>query len=101
MDRYSHVPPEARLITGLALAVAVVYWSTPLAIRVADRFEFYDRPRGYKGHTAPTPYLGGTAVIFGFLLAALVLPGDWQRTLPLAAGVVSCGSLERSTTAGR
>ena len=82
------LPPEARLLTGLALSVAFVYWSTPLAIRVADRFEFYDKPVGYKGHAAPTPYLGGAAVISGFLLAILLLTGDWQRTLPLAGGVV-------------
>ena len=56
------MPLEARLISVLALTIAVVYWTTPLAIRVADRFEFYDRPRGYKGHASPTPYLGGAAV---------------------------------------
>jgi UDP-GlcNAc:undecaprenyl-phosphate GlcNAc-1-phosphate transferase len=82
------LPPEGRLLTGLALSLAVVYWSTPLAIRVADRFEFYDKPAGYKGHAAPTPYLGGAAVVSGFLLAILLLTGDWQRTLPLAGGVV-------------
>jgi UDP-GlcNAc:undecaprenyl-phosphate GlcNAc-1-phosphate transferase len=82
------LPLEARLLTGLALSVGFVYLSTPLAIRVADRFEFYDKPVGYKGHAAPTPYLGGAAVIFGFLLVILLLTGDWQRTLPLAGGVV-------------
>jgi UDP-GlcNAc:undecaprenyl-phosphate GlcNAc-1-phosphate transferase len=79
---------EARLLTGLALSIAVVYWTTPLAIRVADRFEFYDRPRGYRGHAAPTPYLGGAAVVFGFLLAIVLLTGDLHRTLPVASGVV-------------
>ena len=28
----------------------MVHLTTPLAIRVAERFEFYDRPVGYKGH---------------------------------------------------
>src|SRR4051812_16602305 len=79
---------EARLLTGLALALAVVYWTTPLAIRLADRFEFYDRPAGYKGHLRPTPYLGGTAVVCGFAAAALVLGGTWDRTLPLVLGVL-------------
>ena len=70
------MPLEARLLTGLALAVAVVYWATPLAIRVADRLEFYDRPVGYKGHAAPTPYLGGAAVIAGLpRRASLLLAG--------------------------
>src|SRR5215204_4048774 len=83
-----HLPPEARLLTGLAVAVATVYWATPVAIRVAQRLAFYDRPVGYKGHAAPTPYLGGAAVMAGFLVALLALAGSWDRTLPLVAGVV-------------
>jgi hypothetical protein len=51
------LPTEARLLTGLGLALAIVYASTPIAIKLADRFEFYDRPVGYKGHGSPTPYL--------------------------------------------
>ena len=67
------MPLEARLLTGMAVACAVVYWTTPLAIRVADRFDFYDRPREYRGHSAPTPYLGGAALMAGFVVALLLL----------------------------
>lgn len=81
------MPLEARLLTGLSLALAIAYWATPVAIRVAQRFEFYDRPIGYKGHAAPTPYLGGAAVVAGFVLALLAFTGDWGRTLPLVGGV--------------
>ncbi len=81
------MPLELRLLTGLALAVAVVYATTPLAIRVADRLEFYDRPVGYKAHGSPTPYLGGAAVTVGFLVALAALTSEWERTLPLGAGV--------------
>ena len=77
------------MLTGLALAVATVYWATPVAIRVAQRLSFYDRPIGYKGHAAPTPYLGGAAVVLGFLAATLALTGDWERTVPLTLGVVT------------
>ena len=52
------MPLEARVLTGLSLALAVVYWATPVAIRVADRLQFHDVPAGYKGHGRPTPYLG-------------------------------------------
>jgi UDP-GlcNAc:undecaprenyl-phosphate GlcNAc-1-phosphate transferase len=76
------------LLTGLALAVATVYWATPVAIRVAHRLSFYDRPAGYKGHAAPTPYLGGAAVVLGFVATTLILTGDWRRTVPLTLGVV-------------
>jgi UDP-GlcNAc:undecaprenyl-phosphate/decaprenyl-phosphate GlcNAc-1-phosphate transferase len=82
------LPLEARLLLGLAVAVAVAHSATPLAIRVAERFDFYDRPVGYKGHAAPTPYLGGAAVVAGFVVAILLLAGSWDRSLPLLAGVV-------------
>jgi UDP-GlcNAc:undecaprenyl-phosphate/decaprenyl-phosphate GlcNAc-1-phosphate transferase len=82
------LPPEARLALGLVFALALVYSATPLAIRVADRFQFYDKPAGYKGHARPTPYLGGSAVMVGFLLAMLaVTVADWDRTLPLVGGM--------------
>jgi UDP-GlcNAc:undecaprenyl-phosphate GlcNAc-1-phosphate transferase len=77
------------LAVGLATALAIVYTTTPLAIRVAARFEFYDRPIGYKGHGRPTPYLGGAAVMTGFLLALLALSTDGRgRTLPLLGGML-------------
>src|SRR5215211_7074243 len=71
----------------------MVYWFTPLAIRIADRYEFYDRPVGYKAHAQPTPYLGGAAVIAGFLLAVLLLAGHTERTLPLVFGVATLWAL--------
>lgn len=83
------MPPEARLVTSLAVALAVVYATTPIAIRVADRLGFHDKPIGYKGHRQPTPYLGGSAVMVGFILAVLaVSTGDWGRTLPLVGGML-------------
>ena len=82
------MPIEARLLTGLAIAVAVVYASTPLAIKVADRLQFYDHPVGYKGHRAPTPYLGGAAVIAGFVVTVLVLGVTPDKTLPLVGGAL-------------
>src|SRR5215217_5631184 len=88
MTGTARLPLEARLLIGLAIALAVVHVTTPLAIRVAERFEFYDKPIGYKGHAAPTPYLGGAAVVAGFLVAVVLLGGDWDRSLPLLAWVV-------------
>ncbi|MGH2840584.1 MAG: glycosyltransferase family 4 protein, partial [Solirubrobacteraceae bacterium] len=82
------MPLEARLLVGLALAMAIVYAATPVAIRLADRFEFYDAPVGYKAHAAPTPYLGGLAVITGFVVAVLTLTSTPRQTLPVLAGVV-------------
>ena len=72
----------------MAISLVVVYSVTPVAIRVAARYHLYDRPAGHKGHTKPTPYLGGAAVMAGFLLTALLLTADWHRTAPLVAGVL-------------
>ncbi|MEA2222813.1 MAG: UDP-GlcNAc:undecaprenyl-phosphate/decaprenyl-phosphate GlcNAc-phosphate transferase, partial [Solirubrobacteraceae bacterium] len=82
------MPLEARLLVGLALGMAIAYAATPLAIRVAAHFDFYDLPAGYKEHTTPTPYLGGLAVITGFVVAVLALTSDPRQTLPVLGGVV-------------
>jgi UDP-N-acetylmuramyl pentapeptide phosphotransferase/UDP-N-acetylglucosamine-1-phosphate transferase len=82
------LPLEVRLLSGLTLAMAIVYAATPFAIRIAGRFDFYDKPVGYKGHVAPTPYLGGAAVISGFVITVLALSSDLGRTLPVVVGVV-------------
>jgi UDP-GlcNAc:undecaprenyl-phosphate GlcNAc-1-phosphate transferase len=72
----------------MAMAAALAYAATPVAIRAARRFAFYDVPFGYKGHTAPTPYLGGAAVTIAFVAALILGAGDPARTLPLLAGVL-------------
>lgn len=82
------MPLEAQGLIGLALALALAYTATPVAIRMAARLEFYDRPVGYKGHGRPTPYLGGAAVIAAFVVAVMALTGDSSRTLPLIGGVL-------------
>src|SRR5690242_11149175 len=64
----------------------MVYLATPFAIRVAVQFQFYDHPIGYKGHGAPTPYLGGAAVTAGFAAVLLLWGTDWRRTAPLLVG---------------
>jgi UDP-GlcNAc:undecaprenyl-phosphate GlcNAc-1-phosphate transferase len=82
------LPLELRLLTGLALALGVVYTATPVAIRLAARLHFYDTPAGYKGHARPTPYLGGAAVMAGFVVALLaVSTSDFERTAPLLGGM--------------
>ena len=91
------MPDEARILAAFTLALAVTFAATPVAIAVATRTGFQDRPFGHKGHTTPTPYLGGAAVVVGFLVAALALPGDFSRLAPiplLAAAVWGLGTLD-------
>ena len=80
-------PLWARIGIGIVLAGTLAYIATPIAIVTARRFAFYDRPAGYKGHAAPTPYLGGAAVMLAYALALLIGAGDAARTLPLLGGV--------------
>ena len=62
-----------RIIAAFATGLAVTYLAVPLAERVAARTDFYDRPGGgYKEHRRSTPYLGGTTVVAGFLVASMV-----------------------------
>jgi UDP-GlcNAc:undecaprenyl-phosphate GlcNAc-1-phosphate transferase len=49
---------------------------------LAARTDFYDYPAGYKQHALPTPYLGGAAVMAGFIVAVLVFGGAWSRFAP-------------------
>jgi UDP-GlcNAc:undecaprenyl-phosphate GlcNAc-1-phosphate transferase len=77
----------ARLCVGCGVAASLAYMTTPVAIAAARRFAFYDTPVGYKGHARATPYLGGTAVMLAFVLAAAAAAGQLDRTAPLLAGV--------------
>jgi UDP-GlcNAc:undecaprenyl-phosphate GlcNAc-1-phosphate transferase len=71
---------------GVSLVVSLV--ATPLAIRLARRTDFYDHPREYRQHAAPTPFLGGAAVLAAFLIAALALGHLSLRLLvPLVCAV--------------
>jgi UDP-GlcNAc:undecaprenyl-phosphate GlcNAc-1-phosphate transferase len=72
-----------RLVLSLLLASSVVYVATPVAIAIADRLKFYDKPLGYKAHARPTPYLGGAAVMVGFAVAILLAAGEWAKTGPV------------------
>jgi UDP-GlcNAc:undecaprenyl-phosphate/decaprenyl-phosphate GlcNAc-1-phosphate transferase len=77
------LPDEARLIGAFVLALSAAFIVTPAAIAVAGRTGFYDRPASRKSHVTPTPYLGGAAVLGGFLAAAALLGGEFARLSPI------------------
>jgi UDP-GlcNAc:undecaprenyl-phosphate GlcNAc-1-phosphate transferase len=74
--------PALAFLVALGATLAL----TPLAIGLARVTGFFDHPLGYKGHSAPTPYLGGTAVIVGLLLAAVLFGRDSSALAPSAIG---------------
>jgi UDP-GlcNAc:undecaprenyl-phosphate GlcNAc-1-phosphate transferase len=82
-----YISLTGRLVLGIGIAGTLSYAATPLAIRTARRFAFYDRPLGYKGHGRPTPYLGGTAVILAFAVAMIAVAGDPRSSLLLTGAV--------------
>lgn len=67
--------PELAAAAAFAIAAAMTFLVTPLAIAIANRTGFYDLPAGYKGHKRPTPYLGGSAIVVGILAAVVLVRG--------------------------
>lgn len=82
------MPTEVRLIGAFVVGAVVCYLATPVVIRLAERFDFYDRPLGYKRHARPTPYLGGVAVMSGIVGAALAFGPATSDVVPIAAGAL-------------
>jgi UDP-GlcNAc:undecaprenyl-phosphate GlcNAc-1-phosphate transferase len=99
------LPSEIACPAAFSLAAAATYAATPLAIALATRTSFFDRPLGYKAHHAPTPYLGGAAVLCGFLISALTFGGaatTYGLITACAIGLWAIGTLDdRRTVAPR
>ncbi len=92
-----------RMAAAFAVALLGTWLAVPLAVRLASRTAFYDRPGGYKEHRQPTPYLGGAAVIAGFLAAAAIF-ADGLSGLRLAAlcalALLAVGTLDDRVNLG-
>lgn len=83
------MPDGIHLTLSFLLACGTTLLLAPLAIRVAIATRFFDRPVGYKGHGRPTPYLGGCAVIGGWLPASLLFGPTASKLAPIVAGTVA------------
>ncbi len=79
-------------VAAAALTVATV----PAAIAIAGRTGFLDHPAGYKAHAAPTPYLGGLAVLVAWLAAALAFDGGhgYGSLLVGTVGLAAVGTID-------
>jgi UDP-GlcNAc:undecaprenyl-phosphate GlcNAc-1-phosphate transferase len=58
---------------------------TPLAGRLARRFDVMDRPGGHKTHVEATPYLGGVALALGMVAIAALTGGSDGKLLTVVA----------------
>jgi UDP-GlcNAc:undecaprenyl-phosphate GlcNAc-1-phosphate transferase len=91
------LPDELRLILAFGLAVGLALAAVPNTIRVAVRTDFLDHPVGFKGHSRPTPYLGGVALMAAFLPPALIFGGglsDFAAIIVCAVALSAVGTLD-------
>jgi UDP-GlcNAc:undecaprenyl-phosphate GlcNAc-1-phosphate transferase len=65
------VSAEPSAVVGFIVGALGTLAAVPLAIRVAKRTDFYDVPREYRRHSAPTPLLGGAALLVGLLVGSV------------------------------
>jgi len=61
-----------RYVLPFILAMVVTMAWLPVLVRLANKWLFIDRPSGRKVHTVPIPRVGGLAMGFGVLVAALL-----------------------------
>jgi UDP-GlcNAc:undecaprenyl-phosphate GlcNAc-1-phosphate transferase len=59
-------------ILAFAVAALLTLVCTPVALRLAKRWNCFDIPAAGKSHRAPVPYLGGPAMVVSFVLVAVV-----------------------------
>lgn len=77
-------------VTGCLLAAG----ATPVLGRLALRWDFVDRPGGYKAHSRPVPYLGGVAVMLGAVVPPAVVLGLVDlRVVAIMIAAVAVGLL--------
>jgi UDP-GlcNAc:undecaprenyl-phosphate GlcNAc-1-phosphate transferase len=80
---------EGRLAGAAVVSAAGVWAVAPGAIRLARRSGFLDHPTGYKNHNAPTAYLGGAAVLAGFLVGGLLFGSAFTRFAPIVVCAIA------------
>jgi UDP-GlcNAc:undecaprenyl-phosphate GlcNAc-1-phosphate transferase len=91
------MPEGLTLVVAFAVALGATALATPAAIALARRTSFYDHPRDYKQHAAPTPYLGGVAIVVGVLVALAALRsqlGDFDTVVVVGVALLAVGTLD-------
>lgn len=80
-------------LTAFTVSLFAALTITPVARRVAVRFGALDLPAERKVHSSPVPYLGGMAIILGFVAAVLAggLVQGLGSSLPQVAAILGGG----------
>ncbi len=79
-----------KLLFVFIFSFLISFYLVPLFAKVAFKLNILDIPDGnLKKHKAPTPYLGGLAIWFGFIVSSsLVLPFEHQFFLYIMASTI-------------
>jgi UDP-GlcNAc:undecaprenyl-phosphate GlcNAc-1-phosphate transferase len=94
------VSPELTVVVGAVAGGGAALVATPLAVRAARRLDVYDHPHGYHRHAAPTPLLGGAAVIGAVVVSALLIgvSGKLLVLVACAAALCALGTIDDIVT---
>ena len=82
------MPPMPRYALAFCVPLAATLMLTPLAARLAHRFDVLDHPVDHKTHRETTPYLGGLAVAIGLLLVAAFAGGASGELMTVLLGAL-------------
>lgn len=63
-------------IYAMAISFLVVFLIIPSLMRIANKFEFTDKPTGRKKHREPIPLIGGIGMFIGFFISFFVFVHD-------------------------
>lgn len=62
-----------KYLLGIITAFLIVFLIIPSLMRIADKFQFTDKPTERKKHKKPIPLIGGVAMFIGFFIGYFVL----------------------------
>jgi UDP-GlcNAc:undecaprenyl-phosphate GlcNAc-1-phosphate transferase len=85
------VPAWLRYLIAFLIPLVATLILTPMAGRLAGRFDIMDRPGAHKTHLGATPYLGGVAVAGGLLLVGWLSAGASGQLFVAVGGALVLG----------
>ena len=94
-ERGSGMANYADMIFAFIISFIFTFATTPLVRRFAYKIGAVDVPKDKRRvHKRPTPRIGGLAIIFGFMVAALCFNNDWSNgTIATLIGAAILGLL--------
>lgn len=76
-----------KIITALAISIAVAFATAPLSIKIAQKLGVIDKPKDARRvHKNPTPRFGGMAIFLGSMAAMLIPAGMNNKIVVAMAG---------------